>query len=103
MRARRSGGGRTSRWNTSVVRPSTDTAMRTGSKPANILVETVDGKPVPKIIDFGIAKALDEGPGQPLVTRRGQLIGTPGYMSPEQVRGLDIDTRADIYALGAVL
>jgi non-specific serine/threonine protein kinase/serine/threonine-protein kinase len=72
-------------------------------KPSNILVETVDGKPVPKIIDFGIAKALDEGPGQPLVTRRGQLIGTPGYMSPEQVRGLDIDTRADIYALGAVL
>jgi non-specific serine/threonine protein kinase/serine/threonine-protein kinase len=70
-------------------------------KPSNILVESIDGKPAPRIIDFGIAKALDDRAS--ITTRRGQLIGTPGYMSPEQVRGMDIDTRADIFSLGAVL
>ena len=75
-------------------------------KPSNILVGVVDGKPQPKIIDFGIAKAttttLTEAT---LHTRVGQIIGTPQYMSPEQANltGLDIDTRTDIYSLGVVL
>jgi WD40 repeat protein len=73
-------------------------------KPANILVVAVDGKPVPRIIDFGLAKAsspLD----QPLHTRFGQFIGTPGYMSPERVDSKiqDIDTRTDVYSLGVIL
>lgn len=74
-------------------------------KPSNILVETVDGKPVPKVIDFGVAKAL-HGPlsDSTLYTEAGQLVGTPEYMAPEQARGsVDIDTRADVYALGAIL
>jgi WD40 repeat protein len=75
-------------------------------KPANILVVEVDGRPVPKIIDFGIAKASAaprEAAGQP--TLLGNLFGTPGYMSPEQIdpRGQDIDTRTDVYSLGVVL
>jgi WD40 repeat protein/serine/threonine protein kinase len=76
-------------------------------KPSNILVSVNDGAPVPKIIDFGIAKATS---GQPLTdktlsTRSGQLIGTPAYMSPEQadLDGQDIDTRSDIYSLGVLL
>lgn len=75
-------------------------------KPSNILVGVVDGEPQPKIIDFGIAKAttttLTEAT---LFTRVGQMVGTPAYMSPEQVNlsGLDIDTRTDIYSLGVVL
>ncbi|HSN70370.1 MAG TPA: serine/threonine-protein kinase, partial [Steroidobacteraceae bacterium] len=75
-------------------------------KPSNILVTELDDEPVPKIIDFGIAKAttpqLDVA--QPH-TRLGHLVGTPDYMSPEQAElsPLDIDTRADIYALGVVL
>ena len=75
-------------------------------KPTNILVTVVDGVPTPKIIDFGLAKAI----GQPLserilFTEMGQLIGTPEYMSPEQADGssLDLDTRTDVYALGIVL
>jgi eukaryotic-like serine/threonine-protein kinase len=73
-------------------------------KPSNILVLEVDGKPVPRIIDFGLAKA--SGPqvdGQ--FTQLGQFIGTPGYMSPEQVslKPGDIDTRTDVYTLGVVL
>ncbi|WP_052573377.1 serine/threonine-protein kinase [Haloferula sp. BvORR071] len=75
-------------------------------KPSNVLVENVDGIPVPKVIDFGIAKAL-QGPsrGQGGITQVGQFIGTPAYMSPEQVDmgAMDIDTRADIYSLGALL
>ena len=70
-------------------------------KPTNILVTTEDGRPVPKIIDFGVAKATDvpaEG-----VTRTGQLIGTPEYMSPEQAAGEDVDVRTDVYSLGVVL
>lgn len=75
-------------------------------KPSNILVTLLDGKPLPKVIDFGIAKAA--GPGlteYTLATAQGQLIGTPEYMSPEQadLSGLNVDTRADIYSLGALL
>ena len=75
-------------------------------KPSNILVSEVDGRPAPKIIDFGVAKAT-EGPltDDVLFTRVGALIGTPGYMSPEQAdsAGTDVDTRTDVYSLGAVL
>ena len=76
-------------------------------KPSNILVTVHDGKPLPKIIDFGIAKATS---GQVLTdktlfTAFEQFIGTPAYMSPEQAEmsTLDIDTRSDIYALGVLL
>lgn len=74
-------------------------------KPSNILVATVDGRPMPKVIDFGVAKAMHQPLSDTTVfTEMGQLIGTPEYMSPEQARGsADVDTRADIYALGAIL
>jgi non-specific serine/threonine protein kinase/serine/threonine-protein kinase len=75
-------------------------------KPANILVVEVDGKPLPRIIDFGLAKAISaEALGQDRFTREGSFLGTPGYMSPEQADpgGLDVDTRTDVYTLGAVL
>ncbi len=75
-------------------------------KPSNILVVEVDGKPVPRIIDFGLAKAVSPPTdGETMLTQLGALLGTPGYMSPEQVDPLanDIDTRADVYALGVVL
>ena len=75
-------------------------------KPTNILVVEVDGKPVPRIIDFGLAKAISQQPpGGTLVTRAGGLVGTPGYMSPEQMDPLvaDVDTRTDVYSLGVVL
>jgi serine/threonine protein kinase len=75
-------------------------------KPSNILISTQDDQAVPKIIDFGVAKAL----AQPLteitlVTEQGQLFGTPEYMSPEQadMTNEDIDTRSDIYSLGVLL
>jgi Tol biopolymer transport system component/tRNA A-37 threonylcarbamoyl transferase component Bud32 len=76
-------------------------------KPSNILVSTVDDKRVPKIIDFGIAKAVS----QPLtdstlfITKQGQLVGTPEYMSPEQaeIGNQDVDTLTDVYSLGLVL
>jgi eukaryotic-like serine/threonine-protein kinase len=75
-------------------------------KPSNILVTLHDGKPVPKVIDFGIAKATSsELTDKTLFTQHRQMIGTPAYMSPEQAEmsGLDIDTRSDIYSLGVLL
>jgi non-specific serine/threonine protein kinase/serine/threonine-protein kinase len=75
-------------------------------KPSNILVGEQDGKPVPKVIDFGIAKALGLSlTEQTLMTAVGTPIGTVAYMSPEQAEssGLDVDTRSDIYSLGVVL
>jgi tetratricopeptide (TPR) repeat protein len=74
-------------------------------KPTNILVTEVDGKPVPRIIDFGVAKATSQqlNPGT-MYTRAGAIIGTTGYMSPEQADsgGEDLDTRSDVYSLGVV-
>lgn len=75
-------------------------------KPSNVLVTVESGSPVPKVIDFGIAKATVQVlTDKTLVTLQQQLIGTPAYMSPEQAEltGLDIDTRSDIYALGVLL
>ena len=75
-------------------------------KPANVLVATVDGEPVPKVIDFGIARALaDDHAERTLLTTQNQLIGTPEYMSPEQARldGSGADIRSDVYALGVLL
>ncbi|HKR64563.1 MAG TPA: protein kinase, partial [Thermoanaerobaculia bacterium] len=74
-------------------------------KPSNILVVDIDGRPVPKIIDFGVAKALDDPLGSTAPTGDG-IVGTPAYLSPEAVTGAtrgDLDTRADVYALGLVL
>ncbi len=75
-------------------------------KPSNVLVAEQDGRAVPKVIDFGIAKATEaELTGKTLFTRFNQLIGTPAYMSPEQAGwgGLDVDTRSDVYSLGVLL
>jgi len=75
-------------------------------KPSNILVSIQDGQPVPKVIDFGLAKAISGSLcGRTLVTEQGQLLGTPEYMSPEQadMANQDIDTRSDIYSLGVLL
>jgi len=75
-------------------------------KPSNVMVTLHDGKPVPKVIDFGIAKAtIQRLTEKTLFTKYAQMIGTPEYMSPEQAEmsGLDIDTRADIYSLGVLL
>src|SRR5207245_2245780 len=75
-------------------------------KPSNVLVAQYDGRPVPKVIDFGVAKAT--GPrltDATLFTEFGQVVGTLEYMSPEQaeLNQLDIDTRSDIYSLGVLL
>jgi serine/threonine protein kinase len=75
-------------------------------KPSNVLVTLHDGKPVPKVIDFGISKATNQRlTEKTLFTEYGQFIGTPAYMSPEQAEmsGLDVDTRSDIYSLGVLL
>src|SRR5205823_10742141 len=75
-------------------------------KPSNILVTLHDGVPVPKVIDFGIAKATQGRlTDQTLFTAFEQFIGTPAYMSPEQAQsgGWDVDTRSDIYSLGVLL
>jgi non-specific serine/threonine protein kinase/serine/threonine-protein kinase len=75
-------------------------------KPSNVLVRVLDDNPVPTIIDFGIAKAMQQRlTEKTLYTATGMLIGTPEYMSPEQAEltGVDIDTRSDVYSLGVVL
>ncbi len=75
-------------------------------KPSNVLVTSHDGKPVAKVIDFGVAKAIyQQLTERTIYTQFAQMIGTPLYMSPEQAEmsGLDIDTRTDIYALGVLL
>lgn len=76
-------------------------------KPANIVVEASDdGRPVPRVLDFGIARLLDDpdAPASTRLTLDGQVLGTPGYMSPEQIEGdVDaVDTRTDVFALGRV-
>ncbi|MES2924058.1 MAG: serine/threonine-protein kinase [Verrucomicrobiota bacterium] len=75
-------------------------------KPSNILVAGHDGIDVPKVIDFGIAKAIESQTfADKVVTAHDQFFGTPAYMSPEQIdlAGLDVDTRSDIYSLGVLL
>ena len=75
-------------------------------KPSNVLVTLHDGRPVPKVIDFGVAKAIDQQlTDKTLFTRFAEMIGTPLYMSPEQAEmtSLDVDTRSDIYSLGVLL
>jgi serine/threonine protein kinase len=75
-------------------------------KPSNVLVTSHDGKPVAKVIDFGVAKAMHQQlTAHTIYTHFAQMIGTPLYMSPEQAEmsGLDIDTRSDIYSLGVLL
>jgi WD40 repeat protein/serine/threonine protein kinase len=75
-------------------------------KPSNILVTLHDSKPVPKVIDFGIAKAIEQRlTDKTLFTQFAAFIGTPSYMSPEQAEmsGLDMDTRSDVYSLGVLL
>src|SRR4029077_18433588 len=80
--------------------------MHRDLKPSNILVVEVDGKPMPRIIDFGIAKAISQqSEDETLMTRAGAMVGSSGYMSPEQADPsvLDVDTRTDVYSLGVVL
>ena len=76
-------------------------------KPSNVLVATAEGRPVPKVIDFGVARAVEDradSGGGTLLTRLGQIVGTPETMSPEQASlDADIDTRTDVYSLGVLL
>jgi serine/threonine protein kinase/Tfp pilus assembly protein PilF len=75
-------------------------------KPSNVLVTVNDGRPVPKVIDFGVAKAINQQlTPETVFTRFTEMIGTPLYMSPEQAEmtSLDIDTRSDVYSLGVLL
>ena len=82
--------------------------MHRDLKPSNILVAEMDGKPVPKVIDFGIAKAMTDdldGLGSLAYTAHGIVLGTPQYMAPEQavLGGQNMDIRVDVYSLGAIL
>jgi serine/threonine protein kinase len=74
-------------------------------KPGNILVTAVDGRPTPKVIDFGVAKAIDQPLAEESLNDWGAIVGTPAYMSPEQTTpgAADVDTRTDVYSLGVVL
>ncbi len=75
-------------------------------KPSNVLVALYDGKAVPKVIDFGVAKATNQSlTDKTMFTQLGQIVGTLEYMSPEQAQRnqLDVDTRSDIYSLGVIL
>jgi len=75
-------------------------------KPSNVLVTIVDGRPVPKVIDFGVAKATNARlTEKTLFTEHRSMVGTPLYMSPEQadLSGVDVDTRSDVYSLGVLL
>src|SRR5207253_10387761 len=75
-------------------------------KPSNVLVALYDDRPVPKVIDFGVAKAAGQSlTDRTLMTGFGAVVGTPEYMSPEQanLNNVDIDTRSDVYSLGVLL
>src|SRR5207247_2190174 len=74
-------------------------------KPGNVLVTEVDGRPTPKVIDFGVAKATELKLTDVSFADTGAIVGTPAYMSPEQAdpSSMDIDTRTDVYALGVIL
>jgi eukaryotic-like serine/threonine-protein kinase len=74
-------------------------------KPGNVLVTEVDGRPTPKVIDFGVAKATEQKLTEMTFSDVGAIVGTPAYMSPEQAdpTSMDIDTRTDVYALGVML
>src|SRR4029450_2369106 len=75
-------------------------------KPSNVMVTLHDGTPVPKIIDFGVAKATNQPlTAKTLFTAYGEFVGTPAYMSPEQAEmsGLELDRRSDIYSLGVLI
>ena len=74
-------------------------------KPSNVMVTEVDGRPTPKVIDFGVAKATEFSLTDQSLADTGAIVGTPTYMSPEQAdpSSMDIDTRTDVYALGVIL
>ncbi|MGD9680232.1 MAG: protein kinase [Candidatus Obscuribacterales bacterium] len=73
-------------------------------KPANIIIEPgPEGRELPKIVDFGVAKLEEFGPAMQMLTQTGEVFGSPSYMSPEQCKGLAVDARSDIYALGCVM